>query len=176
MKISVNTPINTQINDITILHINKPLKLATYKCKCGIINKTDVYYLNNKTICTHHTPVTKENLYWRWCILKRRHKNELCKQWHNYNNFKTWALKHYQENLNLTRIDKTKPFSPKNCHFTISKSKQTPKIKYLYKNKLLSISTISKVTNIPYITIYRKLQRHNIKPKSSITKLLRRTK
>lgn len=42
----------------------------------------------------------------------------VCKPWHNYNNFKKWALQNgYADNLSIDRIDGSKNYEPSNCRW-----------------------------------------------------------
>jgi hypothetical protein len=193
MKINKNTPINTKINDITITHINKSTRLVTCKCKCGETFKTDIYYLKHKTKCNHKQPITKEPLYHRWRNILTRCYNKnskdykyygqkgitLCKQWHNYNNFKTWALNNgYQPHLEIDRIDNTKIYKPSNCRWVnhkVNVQNRTPWGKYyIYKRNLLPICAISKQTKLTYTTIYFLIHKNNVKPNTNITKLIQK--
>ncbi len=48
---------------------------------------------------------------------------KVCKEWHNFKTFQTWAIETYQNDKQLDRIDNDKDYSPANCGWS-SRSEQ----------------------------------------------------
>ena len=47
----------------------------------------------------------------------RKRGIQVCKEWHKFNIFRHWALKHYLPGLQLSRKDKDGDYAPSNCYF-----------------------------------------------------------
>ena len=112
------------------------------------------------------------SLYICWKSMKRRcstnkhYKNiQVCDEWNNYINFKNWALQNgYSDNLTLDRIDYTGDYEPTNCRWVNSIQQNNNKsnnITITYKGKVQTLKEWCNELDLPYSTIWYRLNRLN---------------
>lgn len=93
----------------------------------------------------------------------------VCSDWIDFKGFCNWALKNgYKENLSIDRISNNGNYEPKNCRWTNFKQQcdnRSTTHHVRYKNKIVNLAELSKLTNIPYSTIasrYKKGYRNEL--------------
>jgi len=114
------------------------------RCDCGnlyLVNTRDLNRKNTQSCgCLHLDSVTKHgdakgsksSLYHTWRCMKNRCYNskvkayrwygskgiEICKDWHDYSAFKSWALANgYKKGFTIDRINHKGNYKPQNCQF-----------------------------------------------------------
>ena len=148
--------------------------------KCSVAScyrrgrKCKGYTINRIGMSTHHETKTKLHKRWESMIArceytKHPHYNNygergisVCKDWHNYENFRNWALNNgYSEDLSIDRIDNNGNYEPSNCRFVTMEEQSSNKrnnhwIQYGLDN--LTVSQFSKKYGVPKSTVRWRLQ------------------
>lgn len=164
-----------------------------WKCKCDCGNETTVLAsrLNiGKTKscgCLKHdnykegaeyNNIKYRRLYSIWAKMRHRCEYEkdvayesyggrgitVCKEWHDFNNFKDWALCNgYSDDLTIDRIDNNAGYSPYNCRWAdrVQQANNTRSNRLLtYNGRTMTLSEWSRELGIFKSTIYRRLDAH----------------
>lgn len=86
---------------------------------------------------------------------------EICKEWHDFENFRDWALSNgYKDDLTIDRIDNDKGYNPENCRWILHKEQARNKSSNLYytingETKLLK--DWAEEYGFKYLTIYSRV-------------------
>lgn len=82
-------------------------------------------------------------------------------EWNSFEVFKDWALNNgYADDLSIDRIDVNKDYSPDNCRWTDAKTQSNNKSNtkyYTYNGKTHNIGEWSDIMNIPYKTLWKRI-------------------
>lgn len=85
----------------------------------------------------------------------------VCERWHNLNLFIQEMDKSYQTKLEIDRIDNEKGYGPENCrwstHAEQARNKRT-NIKLTYQGKTLCLAEWSRLTGVPYQTLWGRIR------------------
>jgi len=157
------------------------------KCDCGkiIVTRANSLRMNRTKSCgclqkeyfkTSHKE-SKTKFYKLWHGIIERCENStngsyknygakgitICEEWHNYENFKNWALNNgYKEGLSIDRIDNNKGYYPENCRWvTFIKQQNNKKDNHYitYNGKTQSISDWARELGTKYYTIHARIKR-----------------
>ena len=147
------------------------LKRGTVK-SCGCLHSEKW----NEIIKTHG--LSNHPLYNVWCSMKRRCNNpkveryshyggrgiKVCNEWENsFEVFYNWAVNNgYKEGLSIDRIDVDGNYCPENCRWADNYTQsinRTDNRKFSYYGNEYTVSELSKMFNIGYQKLYRKLVR-----------------
>ena len=141
---------------------------------CGCYNKEMSSQRIIKLFTKHNMSETR--IYHIWEGMKARcyNKNDnsyknyggrgikICKEWkHDFLNFYNWAMANgYKENLTIDRINVNGNYEPENCRWVnmiIQNNNTTNNRKITYKNKIYTISELSRLLKINYRTLYSRI-------------------
>lgn len=121
---------------------------------------------------SHHN-----HLYGVWGAMKRRCYNphvayyelyggrgiEVCRQWHDYLSFKTWALSSgYRQGLTLDRINPDGNYEPSNCRWITIQEQQRNRRNnryYEYHGKFYTVKEIAEMVGLKPRTIQGRIER-----------------
>lgn len=86
----------------------------------------------------------------------------VCDEWKDsFETFYEWAkLSGYNDNLTIDRIDNNSGYAPDNCRWVnryVQANNKRNNILYCYDGKTLTLSEISRMVNIPYKTLHRRI-------------------
>lgn len=86
----------------------------------------------------------------------------VCDEWKNdFEAFRNWALNNgYSDTLSIDRIDNNKNYEPDNCKWSnkIEQANNTTRnIKIAYNGETHTISEWSRISGIPYSTLYSRI-------------------
>jgi len=146
----------------------------TNSCGCLKIQKSREHI---KTVCYKHGDCANGNtrLYRIWLGMMDRCKNTngkdyyrygargitVCDKWLSYPAFKDWALSNgYADGLSIDRIDNQRGYSPDNCRWATTEQQannRTNNRLYQYHNQTHTIAEWSRILNIPYPCLYKRL-------------------
>jgi hypothetical protein len=89
----------------------------------------------------------------------------VCDEWkNNFEAFRNWALNNgYSDTLSIDRIDNNKNYEPDNCKWSnkIEQANNTTRnIKVTYNGETHTISEWSRISGIPYGTLYSRICRY----------------
>lgn len=168
-------------------------KKKTYwicQCDCGKTTSVESSNLKNGLVkscgCLKHTPWNKTHgesntkLYRHWvCMMRRCYDEnyhsykyygargiEVCKEWHNYEAFKTWTLlTRADESLTCERKDYNGDYCPENCTW-IPLSEQANNrrscIMITYQDKTQNLMQWCKELKLSYPKIYTRMYRNKM--------------
>lgn len=151
---------------------------CSYKCMSNYLYKHNIpHKLEDKrgkplkyTTCSE----TKTRLYQIWVAMRYRCNNKnnkhyeaknisVCKDWNDFNNFKTWSLtKGYNNSLTIDRIDNSKGYSPDNCRWVdnyVQHNNQSSNRCITYKDKTRTIAQWAEELKLNRQTLYSRLKR-----------------
>lgn len=136
---------------------------------CGCFNAEEIAKRNR----THGD--TKTRIYRIWHDMMYRCYSEkhdsyylyggkgitVCKPWHNYNNFKKWALENgYSDDLSIDRIDGEKNYEPSNCRWAtlIEQANNTNRNRIFEINgKRDTLANWCRAYNMSYSTVFGRI-------------------
>lgn len=158
--------------------------VAKCQCQCNVIKYIRMDALRKGMTlscgCLQKERSTKHGawdhpLYTVWKSMMRRCYNQkddrynryggrgitVCKKWHDINIFINDMTQGYQKGLQIDRIDNDKGYSKNNCQwanrFTQAQNKSS-NIKLTHDNKNLCLSEWSRITKIPYGTLWERIK------------------
>lgn len=164
------------------------------KCDCGNIKSIETQKLKKGYIkacgCMkgHNTKykVQDKKMYKKWLHMKDRcynindvsYKNygkrgiTVCEEWKNYDNFAEWSLKNgYKPNLELDRINVNGNYEPNNCRYVtrlINSRNKRNTLKFVYKDKLMTLKEIAEMNNISYKLLWQRINRDKLDLKKAL--------
>ena len=160
----------------TVIRRGTYVKMGKTK-DCGCITKK-IRIEKCRAKCIKHGDY-KSRLYSIWTSMKYRceNKNEpsyvnyggrgisVCAEWHNYENFKTWALQNgYKDNLTIDRINVNGNYEPDNCRWAtrVEQNQNKRNTRYIsYKDIKHTSREWEIITGINRIKIYNHSVYHN---------------
>lgn len=148
---------------------------------CGCLNHDNLIKRNT----THGK--SKSKLYQTWKNIKKRIYNKnspdypdyggrginLYKEWEQFEPFMEWALSNgYKEGLTIERKNVNKDYCPENCCWIPmkeqAKNKRTSK-QIEFNGQIHILSDWSKITNIPYKTLMKRIYKLNWSVEKALT-------
>ena len=107
---------------------------------------------------------------WRGMLYRCRTHNryagrgiKVCEEWHDYNNFKKWALENgFNESLSLDRTNNNGDYAPDNCRWTSDKKQANNRsntILLTYNGETHSLSEWADILDVPYNRLASRVNR-----------------
>ena len=88
---------------------------------------------------------------------------KVCEEWHDYNNFKKWALENgFNESLSLDRTNNNGDYAPDNCRWTSDKKQANNRsntILLTYNGETHSLSEWADILDVPYNRLASRVNR-----------------
>ena len=192
MKGAVKDITGNRYGKLTVMNFVETKKQQAYflcRCDCGkeIIIRSNSLKMGRSKSCgclghpqnIIHGDCGKTKLYKAWSAIQQRCENpknkgyfkyggrgiKLCQEWHDYVNFKKWAVENgYKENagLSIDRIDNNGNYEPSNCRWTniYVQSHNTRKNHNItYNGETKCISEWARVLDLERDIIWNKVRR-----------------